>query len=180
MKYNKLQIITIFFLMAIGVVARFLPHPANFSPVMALALFAGFYLPRKWAIGLPIAVMFITDIFLGFYEFPVMITVYLSFFLASGLGIWMKNKKNWLLIGGGAIGSAIFFFLASNFAVWAFSPWYAKTIAGLSQCFILALPFFKNTLLSNVLYAGAFFAVYEAVTLLAKRYLPASQSLPNS
>lgn len=162
MRYNKLQILIVGFLAVLGIASRFLPHPANFSPVMALALFAGFYLPRKWALILPVIVMLITDIFLGFYELPVMLSVYFSFVLASVFGILLKNKKNWLLIGGGAVFSAVFFFLASNLAVWAFSPWYAKTLSGLFQCFVLATPFFKNTLLSNIFYTGCFFGLYEA------------------
>ena len=72
-------------LIALGFIARLLPHPANFAPIGAIALFSGLYLPKRWAIILPLAIMLISDIFVGFYAWQIMLAVYLSFVLA-GLG----------------------------------------------------------------------------------------------
>jgi len=150
----------------IGVSLRLLPHPPNFAPIAAIALFGGVYLSRKIAFILPMAVMVISDIFLGgYYEIGLMIVIYGCFLFFVILGFWLKKHKKWYNIGGSAILSAIIFFVVTNFAVWAFTPWYAKTLAGLFQCYLMAIPFFKNTLLGNVFYVTVFFGVYELIGL---------------
>ena len=148
-------------LVLIGVGSRLLPHPPNFTPITAIALFAGFYLSKRTAFVLPIAAMLISDIFIGYYQFSLMAVVYGSFLLCVFLGFWLKKNKKWYTIGGSALLGAVLFFLITNFAVWAFTPWYAKTFAGLIQSYFMALPFFKNTLLGNLFYVSVFFGIYE-------------------
>jgi len=160
-KILELLIILIFIL--IGVSLRLLPHPPNFAPIATIALFGGVYLSKKVALILPIAAMTISDIFIGYYEPKLMVSVYGSFLLCVILGFWLKNHKKWHTVLGGSILGAVLFFLITNFAVWAFTPWYAKTFPGLIQCYFMALPFFKNTLLGNLFYATIFFGVYEIV-----------------
>jgi len=155
-------------LVLIGVSLRFLPHPPNFTPILAIALFGGFYFTRKIALILPIAAMVITDVFIGYYEIKLMAIVYGSFLLCVVLGFWLKKHKKWYTILGSSLLAAIIFFLLTNFAVWAFTPWYAKTFSGLIQCYFMALPFFKNTLLGNLFYVTIFFGVYETVEILIK------------
>ena len=158
-------------LILIGVSLRFLPHPPNFAPIAAVALFGGVYFSRKIAFILPITAMIISDMFIGYYEFSLMAFVYGSFLLTVILGFYLKKNKQWYTIGGSAILSAILFFLITNFAVWAFTPWYAKTISGLIQCYLMALPFFKNTLLGNLFYVTVFFGAYEIVEVwIRKKY----------
>lgn len=161
------------FLIALGVLARFLPHPANFSPIGALALFAGFYLPRKWALIIPVLAMLVSDFFLGFYEPVVMVSVYFSFILTTFLAGYLQKKQSWGKIAGLSVVSAVLFFVLTNLAVWAFTPWYAKNLIGFNQCFLLALPFFKNTLLGNLFYTAGFFGLYEIlqITLRIKAFL---------
>jgi len=152
-------------LIALGIAARFLPHPANFAPIGGIAIFSGLYLPKKWAIILPLAAMFFSDIFIGLYAWPMMLAVYVGFALMAVIGLWVrKNKKLATVLGGTILGSVIFYLL-TNFAVWAFGNWYAHSWAGLVQCYILALPFFRNSLLGDLFYTGLLAGVYEAVLL---------------
>ena len=170
-KGRILEFIIALVFILIGVSLRLLPHPPNFAPIAAIALFGGVYLSRKTAFVLPIVVMAISDIFIGYYEFGLMIFVYSSFFLTVILGFWLKKHKKWYTVGGGAILSAILFFLITNFAVWIFTPWYAKTIAGIIQCYIMALPFFRNTLLGDLFYTTVFFGSYELIEVWIKKSL---------
>lgn len=147
---------------------RLLPHAPNFTPVGALALFAGVYLAKKhwWGLFLPLFIMFTSDLFIGFYDFKLMAVVYGSFLLYALIGK-IVPKQNPLFVLGGALGGAVFFYLATNFAVWAFSPWYAKSFEGLMLSYTLALPFFRATLLGDLLFTGLFFGAFE----FAKAYL---------
>jgi len=171
-KVKILEIVIAIVFVLLGVSLRLLPHPPNFAPIAAIALFGGVYLSRKTAFVLPMAVMVISDIFLGgHYYIPLMISVYGCFLLFTVLGFWLKKHKKWQIVGGSAIISAVLFFLITNFAVWAFTPWYAKTLSGIIQCYIIAIPFFKNTLLGNLFYVTAFFGAYEIAELwIRKRF----------
>ncbi|MBU2540209.1 hypothetical protein KJ786_03550 [Patescibacteria group bacterium] len=153
----------------IGVSLRLIPHAPNFTPIAVIALFGGVYFSRKIALFLPLAVMAISDLFIGYYDPKLMIAVYGSFLLYVILGFWLKGHKKWYTVGGSAILSAVLFFLITNFAVWAFSPWYAKTISGIIQCYFMALPFFRNTLLGNLFYATVFFGSYELIGVWIKK-----------
>jgi hypothetical protein len=115
--------------------------------------------------------MIISDIFIGYYQFSLMAVVYGSFLLCVLLGFWLKKNKKWYTIGGSAILGAVLFFLITNFAVWALTPWYQKTFFGLFQCYLMALPFFKNTLLGDLFYVTLFFGAYETVKVwIRKRF----------
>lgn len=159
----------------LGAGLRLVPHPPNFAPIGAIALFAGVYLSKRWALALPLAAMFFSDLFIGFYQSVLMIAVYGSFLLTVLLGFWLKKYKTWYCIGGGAILSALLFFLITNFAVWAFSPWYAKTLSGLWQCYLMAIPFFRNTLVGNLFYTLVFFGAYSFVESWLTKNLRAAQ-----
>jgi len=165
-KLLELSIILIFILIGAGL--RLLPHPPNFTPILAIALFGGVYLSRKIAFILPMAAMIISDIFIGYYEFSLMIFVYGSFLLCVILGFWLKKHRKWQAVLGGSILSALIFFFLTNFAVWVFTPWYAKTFSGIVQCYLMALPFFKNTILSNLFYVSIFFGAYELAKALVR------------
>lgn len=164
-KLKLAEIVLAVLLVALGVMLRLLPHWPNFAPVTALALFGGCYFSKRLALMVPLSVMLISDFFLGFYEWPVALAVYGSFMAAVALGSLLKHKKQWPWIAGGSLMSSLIFFAATNLAVWAFTPWYAKTFSGLAQCFVLALPFWRNTLLGDLFYTGVFFAGYELISL---------------
>ena len=151
-----------------GVLIRLLPHAPNFTPLLAVALFSGSYLKKKYAFMVPIAAIFLSDIFLGLYDPIVMASVYGSMLAVVAIGAYIKKNKSWARIGAGALTAPLIFFLITNFTVWAFTPWYTHTLAGFIECFTLALPFFRNNLTSTLVYSGALFGAYEAATSLAK------------
>jgi hypothetical protein len=144
-------------------------------PVSAIALFGGVYLSRKTALILPLAIMAVSDIFLGHYEMGVMISVYASFLLCVLIGFWLKKNKKWYTVLGTSLFGSSLFFLITNFAVWFLTPWYEKSWAGIIQCYFMALPFFRNTLLGDLFYISIFFGVYELITLLVREKLFAAK-----
>ena len=151
-----------FILITLGIAARFLPHPANFAPIGAIAIFSGLYLPKKWALILPLAAMFFSDLFIGFYAWPIMLSVYSGFIIMGLIGLAVrKNKKLSTILGGTILGSVIFYLL-TNGAVWAFDSLYPPTAAGLLQSYYLAIPFFRNSLLGDLFYTGVLVGAYEA------------------
>lgn len=155
--------IPVFLLIILAIAARLIPHPANFTPIAAIALFAGIYLPKKWALVVPLVGMFISDIFIGFYSLPIMAAVYACFIVSALIGIWVgKNKKFRTILGGTLLGSVIFF-IFTNLAVWIFGTMYAHNLNGFFQCFYMALPFFRNSLAGDLLYTGVLVGGMELV-----------------
>jgi len=150
-------------LIAIGIYFRLTAHPANFAPIGAIALFAGAYLPKKWAIILPLGSMFVTDLFLGWYEPVIMLAVYGCLAVSFFAGTLLKKQKNVFNIFAVSVFSAVFFFIVTNFFVWVASSWYPNTLNGLLLNYYLALPFFRNTLFSDVFYTFSLFGAYELV-----------------
>lgn len=159
MSYRE-KIVAVLILIAVGVSYRLIPHPPNFAPVAAISLFSGFYF-RRYFILIPLAVMLISDLFIGFYDWKLMAVVYFSFVLVGLIGIYMRKNKSVSLLVGCSLAGSILFYILTNFAVWAFSPWYSHNFQGLMECYTLAIPFFKNTLLGDLFYASVIFGVYE-------------------
>jgi len=155
----------VYLLILIGVIFRFAPHPANFAPIAAIGLFSGCYLKKKWALLLPIGAMLISDYFIGFYSWKIMASVYLSFALIGLIGIAVKKHKNVYTVIGSSLGASVLFYLVTNFAVWAFGTMYAPNFAGLIQCYVAAIPFFRNTLMGDLFYVSVLFGSYELVSL---------------
>ena len=152
-----------FILILLGVVLRFLPHPANFAPIAAIGLFSGCYLMKRYAFVLPLTAMLISDIFIGFYSWKIMLSVYLSFALVGLIGVWLKNHKSVYTIAGGTLLGSVTFFVITNLAVWAFGMLYPHSWDGLIACYTAAIPFFKNTVMGDMFYVGALFGSYEVV-----------------
>jgi uncharacterized protein DUF6580 len=146
---------------------RLLPHPPNFSPVVAVALFGGAALAdRKLAFIVPMAAMFMADLFIGFHN--TMLFVFLAMALVVGFGLMLgENRKPGILAGSAILGSAIFF-LVSNTGMWWLSGTYPHSGDGLLACYIAALPFFHNTLLATVFYSALLFGTEH---LLGRRAL---------
>lgn len=146
---------------------RILPYLPNFAPIGALALFSGVYLSKKYALVIPLAAMVISDFFIGWHS--LVLFTWGSFALIGVIGWSVRKRKNVFTILGGSLAGSILFFLITNFAVWAFTPLYTRTISGFIQCYIMAIPFFRNTVLGDLFYVGVFFGLYEFVTFLVKR-----------
>lgn len=153
-------------LVVFGVVMRLLPHPANLAPVGAIALFGGAVLPRKLGWWLPLAVMIVSDLFIGFYDG--IIFTWLGFLLVGLFGMTLRSQSNWFRVPFGALGAAVIFFIVSNFGVWLLGNMYPLTLAGLALCYEMALPFFRNTFFGDFLYGWLLFGAYAFATYLAK------------
>ena len=157
-----------------AVAVRLLPHIPNFTPLGAFALFVGVFVARKhwWGLLLPLFAMFLSDLFIGFYDFKLMAVVYGSFLIygviGKVLGNLVSNPETKFpstpgagMVFLGSVGGAVVFYLTTNFAVWLFSTWYPHTVSGLLLSYTLALPFFKYTLLGDLFFTGVLFGVYE-------------------
>lgn len=155
MNIKILLIISVIFLVSL---TRIFPHPPNFTPILALAIFGGAYLPNRiTAISLPIISMFISDLIIGFHS--QIFTVYAAIILLSILGHLMKTKnfKNFAITG---FTGSLIFFIITNFSVWLGGSLYPLTIDGIIQCYIMAIPFFHNTLISTMLFLTILFFGY--------------------
>jgi hypothetical protein len=155
-KVNK----TIHYLLIIllAVVARLIPHAPNFAPIGGLALFSGANFKNKIALLVPLSAMFISDIFLGFHK--TIPYVYVSFIIIALIGGLIKNNK-WQSLALASLISSVLFFLITNFGVWATGTMYTKNLNGLIQSYAMGLPFFRNTIISDLFYSSSFFYGYR-------------------
>jgi hypothetical protein len=162
----------ILFLLIIGLivsaaVTRLLPHPPNFTPVIAIALVAGAYFYRSaWAWILPLAVMIVSDLALWAihgYEFFTArrLGIYTTLLLIVAIGIPVGRQVGAGRVLLGSLAGAILFFIVTNFAVWASGRLYPMSWEGLLTCYTAAIPFFRHTLLSTLLYSGILFGAIE-------------------
>lgn len=164
---NRNLLIVALALIAFGVVMRLVPHPDNFAPVGAIALFAGAVLPLRFAWWLGPAVVIASDLlFLGTYN-GVLFT-WLGFLMVGLFGMTLRGQSNWFRVPFGALGAAVIFFIVSNFGVWLQGQMYAHTWAGLVQCYEMALPFFRNTFLGDLVFSTILFGAFA----LAPRLVP--------
>lgn len=164
---KKSSLIVTVLLIVVGLAGRFLPHPWNMTPLTAIAIFSSTYLSLRYSFLIFFLTMVVADIFLGFYEWQIMLAVYGSFALASLIGLIIRRHKMPTTILFCSLGSSVLFFLLTNFAVWQFSGMYEHTLVGIIQCFTLAIPFFKNALFGDLLYSGVLFGAYETVKYLS-------------
>ncbi|MGH7774412.1 MAG: DUF6580 family putative transport protein [Candidatus Binatia bacterium] len=146
---------------------RLLPHPPNFEPIAALALFGGAHVEdKRWVFLLPLAAMFLSDIVIGFHA--LMPVVYGIFMLIVYMGFVLRHRRTLLPVAGAALAASALFFIVTNFAVWAFQSMYPKTFEGLLSCYVAAIPFFGNTVAGNLFYTAVLFGAFA----LAERKIP--------
>jgi len=154
-------------IIALAAALRIAPHPWNFTPVGAMALFSGAIIrDRRLAFFFPILALFVGDIFIGFHK--LMPVVYASFLVSVAIGFWLRDRRTVGRITAATLFGAIQFFLVTNFAVWAFGLSYPRNSAGLFACYIAGIPFFWNTLAGDAVYAALFFGGFA----LAERLFP--------
>lgn len=147
-------------LILIAISLRLIPHPPNFAPIAAVAIFGGALLPRRFAIAVPLAAIVATDFIIGFHDL-ILVTWGSYALIALGSNILLSKRHSFLRGVSVTLASSIFFFVTTNFAVWLTSGMYARTWNGLIECFTLALPFFRNTLASDLFYVSAMFGLYS-------------------
>jgi hypothetical protein len=158
----------VFAIIVLAAALRLAPHPWNFTPVGAIALFAGAMVrDRRLAFLFPLLVMFATDALIGFNTFSPL--VYSSFLISVGIGRFLSHKRNFLRIGGAMFLGALQFFMITNFGVWAFLNSYPRSGAGLAACYLAGIPFFWNTLAGDTVYATLLFGGFALAEHLAPR-----------
>jgi hypothetical protein len=139
---------------------RLVPHPWNFQPMDALALFGGAVLPGAWAFVVPLGAVAISDALLGFYG-PGMMWVYGAYVVIVVVGRIALRRRSTPRVAGTALGSAMLFYLITNFGEWL-GPLYPHTAAGLAASYAAGVPFFGNTVLSDLGYSLVLFGIYDA------------------
>ncbi|MFQ3591846.1 MAG: DUF6580 family putative transport protein [Gemmataceae bacterium] len=165
------RLIVLAAMIAAAALARLIPHPPNFTPIGAMALFGGAcFADRRLAFLLPLAAMFLSDLLLGLHVLiPV---VYGSFAVNVLLGRWLRSRRTLVNTATVTLLGSIQFFVVTNFACWLL--WYPHTLAGLTACYIAAIPFFHNTLLGDAVCATALFGGLA----LAERGFPILREQP--
>jgi len=159
-------------LIVLAAALRIAPHPWNFTPVGAMALFAGAMLrDRRLAFLFPLLALFAGDLFVGFHK--LMFVVYTSFLLNVAIGLWLRDRRTIARISLATLLGAIQFFLVTNFAVWQFLSGFPHTASGLLACYIAGIPFFWNTLAGDAVYTTLLFGGYA----LAGRFISSPRRL---
>ena len=146
---------------------RLLPHPPNFDPIAALALFAGARIDnRRWAFIVPLAAMVVSDAVIGFHsQLPL---VYGVFALIVWMGFALRRRSTPLPVVGASLLASTLFFIVTNFGVWAFDGLYPRSFEGLVACYVAAIPFFGNTAAGGLFYTAVLFGGLA----LAKKKIP--------
>ena len=157
-------------LVVVGVLLRLAPHPWNVTPVGASALFAGARLPLPVAIAVPLATMIVSDLVIGVHS--LWWATWGACVLAVLIGTWLRRRRGVGVVAGAAVASSLVFFLVTNAAVWAEGLLYPRTLAGLVDCYVAAIPFWRNSLLGDLLWTGVLFGGWA----LAERVVRAREA----
>ena len=165
---NNLNLISSTLLISIAIVARFLPHPPNFTPLTAIALFAGFAFKDKiTGMFVPLLIMFTSDLFIGFHN--TLMFVYGTYILISIISRFMlKSEFTFYKLILSGLASSIIFYIVTNFGSWLLYPQtYTRDLSGLFTSYLAAIPFFRNELLANICYStflfGAYYFIYNSL-----------------
>ncbi len=151
---NSLRLLLLSGLVVLAAALRVVPHPPNFAPVGAIALFGGACFPsRRLAFLLPLSALFLSDLILGFRILvPV---VYGSFAINVLLGCWLGSRRRLLPLALVTLTGSILFFVVTNFASWLL--WHPHTLGGFVTCYVAAFPFFQNTVLCDLTFVAGLF-----------------------
>ncbi|MGE5279869.1 MAG: DUF6580 family putative transport protein [Deltaproteobacteria bacterium] len=154
-------------LMIFGVLFRIIPHAPNFTPTAALALFGAAFLPnRRQALIMPLALIMISDLFIGLHDMVVF--TWGSVFLISLTGLGLRRASGTTRVLLGSFAGSVIFYLVTNFGVWA-AGWYPLTPQGLFQCYVAGIPFFRNFFAGTLVYAAALFVTYALAARAVRR-----------
>jgi len=175
MNANHARILALLTAILAAAVMRLVPHPPNFTPIEAMALFSGAYLGRRGlAFVAPLGALLLSDLVLGFYHG--MATVYFTVVLIVLIGWWLSTRRSFWRVGAAALASSVLFYIVTNFGMWLFSGFYPRTLAGLEACYVAAIPFFQNTVAGDRVYTallfGGFALLLDAVPQLRDAQVP--------
>ena len=156
----------------------------NFAPVAAVALCGAVYLPRRIALVLPLAMLFVSDVILNVFHYhqPLLtfdiLPRYAALVLISAIGFVLRGRAKWPALLGASILGSLIFFVVTNTGSWIYEPGYTKDFAGWTQALTTGLPgfpptwwFYRYTLLGDV----CFTLLFAACMALQPRREPASQ-----
>jgi len=166
----------LFVLVAIAFRVGFIAHPMNFTPLAASLLYFGAKMPRK-QFWIPVVVFAALDVVQNYrngYAMSGDLVVSWAFYAAMvALGMLISSKTTAVRVAGASMAGSVVFFLVSNFAVWVGGTlaMYPKTLAGLMECYAMGLPFFRNGLAGDLVFAGAFFGVSALVAKSSEKAL---------
>jgi hypothetical protein len=192
----KTRTLVIFGAILLASISRTIPHPPNFAPMTAMALFAGAVLAdKRWAIALPLVSLFVSDLCIeamhkmglmsswGIYSG--MWVIYVTMVVVTFMGFILRGRKNVGAVAGMTVAGSIVFFVVTNFAVWAGGGLYSQDLGGLVACYTAAIPFFNteapplgflgNTLFGDAVYSTALFGGLA----LAGKWLPNLREAPS-
>lgn len=155
-KYNK--ILSFAAILILAILCRIFPHPPNVAPIGGLALFSGKNIDSKFAYIVPILVMILSDMFLGLHS--VILFVYFAFLIYVFIGRRISRVNNFSHIMIAVFTSSLLFFLITNFGVWFVSGLYPRTFDGLVAAYYMALPFYRNTIIGDLIYSFVFIYGY--------------------
>ena len=154
---------------------RLVPHPPNFTPIGAIALFGGAYFGRRaLAFVAPLGALLLSDLVLGFYSG--MAINYLATALIVLIGWALRAQVTPIRVGLAAVASSVTFFLVSNLGVWTSGGLYPRTLEGLAACYVAAIPFFQNTLAGDLVFSALLFGGFA----LAERGVPLLRAEPQA
>lgn len=147
----------------LAVAVRFLPHPFSFTPVGASLLFFGARGPRKHA-WVPVLLLAGSDVLLTRFQYGYPFTLdhlatWAWYAAVVALGTLLRDNARPLRIVGASLTTAVSFFAISNFAVWVVWNMYPKNLGGLAACYLAGIPFFRNELVSDVLFTAVMFSI---------------------
>lgn len=164
---QKLRYEVLIAMILAAVLSRLVPHPPNFAPIGALALFGGAqFADKRAAFLVPLAAMLLSDLVIGFYAH--MEWVYGSFALITCIGLWLRAHRRAWGIAGASLAASTLFFLITNLGAWVNSTTtYAQGLSGLVACYVAAIPFFGNTLLGDGFYC---LVLFGGLALLENRF----------
>lgn len=170
----------IFSIVVLGIISRFLPHPPNVTAVAAVSLFAGAVLnSRVLALLLPIVLMYISDFAINntisraYYPdheglvlwTNLMTWVYSGYAVIVLIGSLLLKKRSMLKVVGVTFLASTAFWILSNFGSFLLDPMYPKTVTGLVACYEFALPFFRNSLIGNLVLCTSIFGIYDYINV---------------
>lgn len=155
-----------YLIVLLAVLSRFASHPPNFSPVFGALLFGGAYLKERDSVWFPVALLAVSDVVLTTQVYRMQLgwsqlLVWLGFAVVALIGRWLWNRMSVRTVLAASLAGPTAFFFISNFAVWLEWKMYPPTWQGLLACYVAALPFFRNSLLSSLLFSGLLFGAYE-------------------
>ena len=169
-------------LIFIAALTRVIPHPPNFSPIEAVALFGGAYFAKRhWALLVPLLAMFASDLVLGllnggiywsYFASAGYLLVYACIALSTLLGFGLRGKVGAGRVLAYSLAGSVLFFVVTNFGAWLSDPSYPKTAAGLVACYVAGIPFFQWTVLGTLFYSALLFGGFELMRSLVPALRP--------